>query len=372
MSRVLQYVGEPALQANTLQEKAYRNKGIIVAILSGLTYGGYSAFVTQGMGSGIWADWYGPASALSMFTIIYLLSAVGQTVNDTCGAIVALAYAGYKGRLGDLGRSLKTKPGKIIVGVSLIGGPIAATGYVLGIQNGGPMAIPLGAMTPIVGALLGRFAYKQRLNAGMVIGVIIAIIAAVFIGGGNLSSSGFDSRVIIGMIGAICASIGWGIEGTVGGYACSMVDPEIAICIRQITAALGNGIILVGIFSILSGEGIGYGWSLLGQAFTDGHAMIFFLISGAFTAFSFKFWYKAASMCGAALCLGINATYGFWSPIGCFLLSGVIFHLEGYDLTWQLFVGALIMVGGLLLVAISKDRAEKKYAAENTILENIG
>ena len=44
-----------ALAAKKAQEKSYRKKGIFIALMSGFLYGGYTAFLTQGMASGIWA-----------------------------------------------------------------------------------------------------------------------------------------------------------------------------------------------------------------------------------------------------------------------------------------------------------------------------
>ena len=48
-----------ALAAKKAQEKSYRKKGIFIALMSGFLYGGYTAFLTQGMASGIWGDYYG-------------------------------------------------------------------------------------------------------------------------------------------------------------------------------------------------------------------------------------------------------------------------------------------------------------------------
>ena len=38
-----------ALAAKQAQEKSYRKKGIFIALMSGFLYGGYTAFMTQGM-----------------------------------------------------------------------------------------------------------------------------------------------------------------------------------------------------------------------------------------------------------------------------------------------------------------------------------
>ena len=42
------------LAAKAKRDNAFRKKGIIIALFSGFLYGGYTAFMTQGMASGIW------------------------------------------------------------------------------------------------------------------------------------------------------------------------------------------------------------------------------------------------------------------------------------------------------------------------------
>ena len=139
-----------------------------------------------------------------------------------------------------------------------------------------------------------------------------------------------------------------------------MVDYEVAIIIRQCTSGLVNGVILVSILSLIGGDGIGAGLSLVGQALTDMPSLWMFVIGGVFASFSFKFWYKGASMCGAALGMGCNGTYAFWGPFWCLIVCGLIFGQEGYAIPWQGWVGAVIMVIGIIILALSQDKASKE------------
>ena len=98
-----------ALAAKEARDKAYRKKGIMIAILSGFLYGGYTSFMTGGMGSGVWVGLYGDSglgAGLTAFTITYGLSALGAGTNDICSAIWSLIYGGFIGRLGDFKRTL--------------------------------------------------------------------------------------------------------------------------------------------------------------------------------------------------------------------------------------------------------------------------
>ena len=149
------------LAAKAKRDKAFRKKGIMIALLSGFLYGGYTAFMTQGMASGIWAVWSGAESGLSAFIVIYVLSAVGAAVNDICSAIWSLIYGAIIGRLGTL------------IIAAIIGGPIASTCYVIGLQMAGSIIVPIAAMNAAAGTILGRFLYKQKLSGGKILGIAI-------------------------------------------------------------------------------------------------------------------------------------------------------------------------------------------------------
>ena len=363
-----------ALAAKQAQEKSYRKKGIFIALMSGFLYGGYTAFLTQGMASGIWVDYYGGtgvAAGLSAFALVYTLSAVGAAVNDICSAVWSLIYAAIIGRLGDFTRSINTKPGRILILAAIIGGPIASTAYVIGLQMAGSIIVPIAALNAAIGAIIGRIIYKQKLSGGMILGIVICFTAAVIIGlfGYGIPEGGLagifgnmSGEAVIGIIAAFCAALGWGIEGAVGGYACCMVDTEIAICIRQCTSGIVNAVILCSLLAMIGGDGIGSGLVLVGHALADGPSIWMFIVAGIFASWSFKFWYKGASMCGAALGMGCNGTYAFWGPMYCLVVCGLIFGGEGWNIAWPGWVGAITMVIGIFVLAISQQKATEKEA----------
>ena len=363
-----------ALAAKQAQEKSYRKKGIFIALMSGFLYGGYTAFMTQGMATGVWVDYYGGtgvAAGLSAFALVYTLSAVGAAVNDICSAVWTLIYAAIIGRLGDFTRSINTKPGRILILAAIIGGPLASTAYVIGLQMAGSIIVPIAALNAAIGAIIGRIIYKQKLSGGMILGIVICFAAAVIIGlfGYGIPEGGIagifgnmSGEAVIGIIAAFCAALGWGIEGAVGGYACCMVDTEVAICIRQCTSGIVNAVILCSLLSLMGGDGIGSGLALVGHALADGPSIWMFFIGGVFASWSFKFWYKGASMCGAALGMGCNGTYAFWGTLYCLVVCGFIFGGEGWNIAWPGWVGAITMVIGIFVLAISQQKATEKEA----------
>ena len=355
-------VNSELLQAKNKLSSSFFKRGIIIGLISGLFYGLYSAFITLGMSTGVWAEWYGANSVLPAFAIAYLLGALGAAINDTISAVWAIIIAAMKGKLGDFFRTATTRPGRLIALAALAGGPIASTAYVVSLQLAGSIVIPITALCPAVGAILSRILYKQKLTARTILGIAICFGATVMIASTGMGGDVPDG-LIAGMVVAFIAALGWGVEGCVAGYATCMVDYEIGITIRQITSGLTNLILLVPVFGILSGGGIGLSFDLLGKAVTDGHAMIWFIVSGFLSVYCYNLWYKGNSMCGTALGMATNATYSFFSPLCAWVLLGLIVGQEGWALAPIAWAAAVVMSFGILVMAVNPlDLFRKKEA----------
>jgi drug/metabolite transporter (DMT)-like permease len=244
---------------------------------------------------------------------------------------------------------------------ALIGGPIAGTAYIVAIQMAGSIVIPISALCPAIGAILGRVLFKQPLTTRMKFGIAICVLASIMIGS---TSMGADAppNLLLGCIIAFIAALGWGIEGCVAGYGTTLIDYEIGITIRQTTSGLTNLIILVPLLSLLSGN-IGLAPNLLGAAFGSGPAMLFFVVSGFFALFAFSLWYKGNSMCGAALGMACNGAYSFWGPFFCWIVLGVAMRQDGWNLSAVAWIAAVVMFFGILLIAVNPlDFFKKKEA----------
>ncbi len=354
-----------AIQAKNKLTSDFRKKGIMIALLSGLLYGFYSAFLCLGLAKGVWVDWYGANTAgLSAFAVIYLLGALGAATNDTMSALWALGIAGVRGRIVDFFRCIKAKPGMVMAAAAVIGGPIATTAFVIGITKAGPIAGPISALCPAVGAILGKLWFKQELSPRMILGIAICVSATFLIGTVNLTGDVPDGMAT-GIFFAFIAALAWGFEGCVCGYGTSMIDSEIGITIRQVTSGLSNLIILIPIIGLMSVSETST-FSIVAQAFTDGTSMIWFVVSGLCAYLSFMFWYKGNSMCGAALGMSCNGTFSFWIPFCYWLVLGVIFNMDTPVITPIEWVGAIIMVVGIFIIALNPlDLFKKKEVAAN-------
>lgn len=366
MKEVSKVISSEAIAAKNKLSSNFLKKGISIALFSGIMYGFYSAFLTLGMTKGVWGDWYGANTAgLSAVVITYVLGALGSAVNDTCSAVWAIIYATFKGKLGDFFRCFKTKPGAVMILAALIGGPISSTAFVVALQMAGSIVIPITALCPAIGAILGRILFKQKLDKRMMLGIGICVLSSFMIGSTSIGGDA-PAGMFLGICIAFIAALGWGFEGCVAGYGTSMIDSEIGITIRQATSGLSNLIILVPIFGIIFGDGIKFSTNLVAQAFTSGPAMIWFALSGLCAFVSYMSWYNGNSMCGAALGMACNGTYSFWGPFCCWIVLGVIGGMEGWALPPIVWVSAILMMFGILVIAMNPmDLFRKKEGTEN-------
>ncbi|MCL1922536.1 MAG: hypothetical protein FWG15_01465 [Propionibacteriaceae bacterium] len=356
-------ISNVATDKKAQQVRGFFIKGITVAILSGMAYGLYSAFITYAMGKGVWEDWYSENTVLTLFVVVYVLGVLGSGINDMISAVWAIGIAAAKGKLMDFFRCIKSKPGLVMMGCAIAGGPIASAAYIISLQMAGSIIIPITALCPALGAILGRLLFKQKLNGRMVLGILICLTATLMIGWSSLQE-GAREGALLGCAIAFIAAMGWAIEGAIAGFGTTVIDYEIGITIRQVTSGLVNLLILLPIVCLLAGN-IALAPQLTFSALTSSPAMIFFVVSGFFALFAYSLWYKGNSMCGTALGMAANGAYSFWGPFFCWLVLGVFFGLEGWNLEPIAWVAAVVMFLGILIIAVNPlDWFTKKTVQE--------
>lgn len=360
MEKMATVANASAIAAKNKLSSDFLRKGISIALFSAVMYGFYSAFLTLGMTKGVWGEWYGgKVPGMTPFIMTFVVAAVASAVNDTCSAVWAMFFAGAKGKFGDFLRCINTKPGRVMILAALVGGPISSTAYVVGLQMAGSMVIPITALCPAIGAVLGRVLFKQELNKRMMTGIGICVLASFLIGSTSISGDA-KPGAFLGVCIAFIAALGWGFEGCVAGYGTSMIDSEIGITIRQATSGLSNLIILLPIFGLIAGNP-GFSMNLAVQAFTSGPAMIWIAASGLCAFVSYMCWYKGNSMCGAALGMACNGTYSFWGPFSCWIVLGVFAGIDGWSLKPIAWVAAILMIFGILVISMNPmDLLNKK------------
>ena len=314
-------------------------------------------------------EWGDGQAALSAFVITFALAALAAGINDFISGIWSVLVCAKNRQLGDFWKTVKSRPGLVMMLCAAIGGPFATIAYVVALNSaaasGNPgVIVPIAALNCAIGAVLGRLFFKQALNAHKVIGIAVCLVAAGLIGGTSFASMGPEA--LMGCFFAFLAAFGWGFEGCVAGFGTILIDYRIGIAIRQVTAGV------LGVFHGVSAAyavrrrcgGSSARWQ---KPLSQARQCCSFLISGFFAMPAFSFWYKGNSMCGTALGMACNGMYAFWGPFFIWIIMGVL-NIGGMaadypPLSSAQWIGALIMVAGIFCIAVNPAellRSKKK------------
>ena len=95
-------------------------------------------------------------------------------------------------------------------------------------------ALVVCSTSPIVGAIVARILYKEKLGVRVIIGMCIAISGIVIIGW--VTPTGNYPHFMLGIGISALASIGWGVEGALASYAADMTDSSTAVGFFRIYA----------------------------------------------------------------------------------------------------------------------------------------
>ncbi len=357
------------------RRRKYLIRGITFATFSGICYGLYTAFLTLAETQGVWGEWFAGTTwgmgnpALSAFVITFVLAALAAGINDLFSGVWSLVVCAKNRQLGDLVKTIRTKPGIIMMVCAFIGGPFATIAYVIALNSatasGNPgVIVPIAALNCAIGAILGRLFFKQKLNGHMVIGILICLLAAAIIGGTSFAEMGPEA--LLGCVFAFLAAFGWGFEGCVAGFGTILIDYRIGITIRQLTAGILELIVVFPLIALIGGE-LACVPDLTVAAITS-PALLIFLISGFFAMPAFSFWYKGNSMCGTALGMACNGMYAFWGPFFIWVVLGLL-NIGGMTASYPplepiQWIGAVVMVLGIFCIAINPRNLFKSNQAE--------
>lgn len=306
----------------------FARKGVFTGLFSGCTWGLNS--VLLGLALGL-VPVMGDKAAL------YAIPLAAACMNDSLAGLWLLLYNGGAGRIKEIIRSLKTFPGLMVCVAALLGGPIANGGYLLGISMAGPAyALTITALYPIVGAILSRIFLKQQIVPRVMFGMFLSVIGAIVISyvppeGGN------SSTFYLGILFASLAAFGWGAEAVLAVFGMSMIDPKVAINIRELTSGLFNGIFILPLVG---------GWLVISEVITLPHTIGAFAIAALAAGVSYLAWYKCNTTIGVAKGMALNGTYVMW---------GVIFSviLLNTPITQNLVIGSGLVLIGATFVAIN-------------------
>lgn len=304
--------------------KKFQATGLANGAVSGLTYGIYSTLVVVASG-------YNPlASAAGILAAPFVCSGL----NDFIAGLWLLIYNAKEGRLRELGRTLKTKPGMMLVIGFLLGGPIANGAYLVGLALAGAYAIPISATCSLFGALFAWIFLKQRPTKRVVLGMVLCVAGAIVI---NFVKPEGAPNFTLGIICALIAAVAWGLEGVFSSFGGAMIDTDVAVNLRELISGLFVLILVV--------PAIG-AFNLLGGTISAVTPVIWLAVAGLSAAVSFVTWYKANATVGTAIGMSLNVTYAFWG-----VLFSVMFLHQA--LTATIVIGSIIIVLGAIIVTMN-------------------
>lgn len=304
--------------------KKFRIAGLGNGLFSGLTYGIYSTLVMVASG-------YDPLVSAAGFLAAPFVS---SGLNDLFAGIWLLFYNAKHGRLKELSRTLKTKPGQMLVVGFFLGGPVANGAYLIGLAMAGAYAIPISATCSLFGSLFAWIFLKQRPTKRVVFGMLLCVAGAIVI---NWAKPEGAPNFTLGIICALIAAVCWGLEGVFSSFGGAMIDTDVAVNLRELISGL---VVLILIVPLVGGL------KLLGGTLTAGIPILWLVLSGLSAAASFVCWYKANSMVGCAIGMSLNVTYAFWGVLFCVLFLG-------QTLTPTIVIGSIVIVLGAIIVTMN-------------------
>lgn len=300
----------------------------------------------------LWGAWYVPATAL-WFEHPYIdigsgdlgvrlaATAVMTWIHAIAVMLFLLLWNATLGKLRDYGRTMVRfrRISKWYALASLCGGPMAIFGSYMAMGFIGPVfAAVTSLFYPVIGAVIARLWYKEKISQRAAIGMAIIIMGGMAIYGpglfGELDLT--QNYAWLGYVGGILSAIGWGTEGAVAARAMDVTDPDVGIQCRFSFEILFWGILILPALALFTDLPIA---RLLLDTITESRAMVWILLAAACHAYCYTAFYKSFSLIGVGRGEAIGNLYGVFA-----VLFIAIFTLQLPQ--WYFLVGLLLTVIG--------------------------
>jgi drug/metabolite transporter (DMT)-like permease len=315
-----------------------RRSGLAWALLSGVFWGADGVILGVAL---TMAPFIGAAALVAPLA--------AAALHDGLATGWMVTFNAATGRLRRLPRSLASRQGLILCAAAVIGGPIAMSGYLIGIKYAGAAyALALSATYPAVGAILSRVFLRERVTRRGWLGIAVTVTGAVI--ATYTPPSGEMPHFHLGIALAVVATLGWGVEGVLAIHAMKAIEPVIAGTLRMATSAM---VYLVVVLPLVGGL------TVLASTLSSAS---FWLVLGAAAAgaASYLTYYAANHLVGASQAMPINSLYAVWA-----IVFSVAF--TGLHPTVQLVAGVLITFCGALLVVSGAPRSGDDLAESGAI-----
>ncbi len=278
-----------------------------------------------------------PFTTAAMMGVLVVPITYGA-LQDSFSSVMCIGLAAKKGKLREIGRCAFTKPGAWVIVASLFSGPVACTASIASVYYAGSVyPVAISALFPAFGAILSRMVLKENISKRAWIGIVLGVAGSVVIGYAPPAGEVYRNFAL-GIIFAVIAAVGWGIEGVFSAKGMDYIDPEVASFIRLISSAVFYLVLLVPFVA-----GLGHGYVIIAKAFVNPITLLLVAVAALLAFLAYWLYYRAIYACGAARSMALYIMYVFVSAI-----VGVIF---GSSITVTYVIGAISMVLSCILIA---------------------
>ena len=306
----------------------------------------------------LWGAWYVPGFAIyyeAPFVNMvddYLLAAFVITVLNAIAVLVALfVWVAVLGKTGDYVRTLKHTPISRWYAPAGLAGMLAIFGSIIAIAYVGAQFSAVAALLyPIVGALVAKVWYSERITKQAALGIVVIVSGGVVIfTPGLMGEFTTSTGALLGYVGGAMAIVGWGLEGAIAGRALDVSDPDVGITLRFTAEVVIWIVVATPIAWLLAGDEL---WSTVGAALSSPAVLLLLVLLGLTFGYCYVAWYKSFPLIGVGRGQAIAALYG---PFALVWLT--IFTLT--TPSWQFIVGGLLaVVGSFILFTERRDVLE--------------
>jgi drug/metabolite transporter (DMT)-like permease len=245
------------------------------------------------------------------------------------------------GKVKDYGRTIVRfgKISKWYALASLCGGPMAIFGSYMAMGFIGPVFAAISSLFyPVIGAVIARLWYKEKISKRVAVGMCIIIFGGMVIYGPSLfgEMDASNPNAWLGYLGGVMSAIGWGSEGAVAGRAMDVSDPDVGIHCRFSFEVLFWGLLILPVLSLFTALPIK---DLIIATLINGKAMLWIVLAAACHAYCYTSFYKSFSLIGVGRGEAIGNLYAVFA-----LLFIAAFTLQLPQ--WYFIVGLILTVLG--------------------------
>jgi drug/metabolite transporter (DMT)-like permease len=310
----------------------------------------------------LWGAWYVPGTViysevpfvdLAGSTGDYLLAATVITTLNAVAVLLAMyLWVAVLGKTGEYVRTMRRVRISRWYAPAGLAGMLAIFGSILAIAYvGAAFAAVAALLYPIVGALLARLWYNERITRQAAVGIIVIVAGGVIIFAPGIVEelAGAGTGGLLGYVGGALAFIGWGIEGAIAGRALDVSDPDVGLTLRFTAEVALWVLVVVPITWGLVGNRL---WEVIGAALANPNNLLLLVLLGLTFGFCYVSWYKSFPLIGVGRGQAIAALYGPLALVWLYL-----FTLEAPGV--QFVVGGLIaVIGSFVLFTEKRDVLE--------------